>query len=1131
MTFTEQQFRLTGYLPRSLQSNPLSETDILVPGPGAPHTEEFRLATATGIPGYRDYLKLPEGRRGTFDPLREQYEQGSLLWMLIDPKTAFGQEAQRFVTAYIDRLATARMFAEWREHPADSWTPWWTGRVKKPYLAGLNLIGLQMGDMSDDLDYEIGAIRPSPSATGVVAPTLLPYAVSAPYGTLAAYNGRGRLTGTVKSHGTTRYIELDARSAGRPDNIVSRRLVDRAKVTTLPLGLAFSTGAFAAGLRLRFSATSPAITEKEVIPFEFKTLGADGPPRCTAISFVETPSADPFHVAIDTTTIPDGTTVSFDVREDTEPVTLVATSTVRLAKEIFDGLYGPRTPAGVSYRAIARDPTSFSLYPTGLLNSPADLAGRWTLTKRQAPTWLQQNLLQPAMLGYRFDGSGAAEIFSWARPTSLAGLTTLTDLDLAAPRIDWEQNADGGKTDFYVQIPVETKLDPQRIGGRADEFPDLPIGLLSENPVRYKALTPLTDQWGSVDLKPSDLTIEGNGMRYMTGELSYGGVSKEVAVAAFVARLSETFGALYGGRGPQYMKWKCRRTANTVNLKAGMWCIADFTWTPNTGSLVRGGARLALLTRVSEVGLTIECEAIDAGPNVLATAPTLGAASPEAGNTRYGFTLPVTLNGAGEPVLVWVNYTSQAVGTRPAADDPGWMPAFPAANAGSGLDFRVRATGTHTFRVNPPGKRAWLRGQTMSASSGGTAKLPSTFVFPSSGPGYVDLDPIPAPSAVAVTGITAKAARVGWTPGDPSLPTVVLLGSGASQAAADASTPAVVSPQLFAGADRFDLTGLDLAGPWWRCQVAHISQWGDLGPVAGTTPTSFQATGTAVAAPTPAAIILSRGGSTTGPIPQSSDGIAAVGKTGVEVILVPGPTGIGYDARVYGAVETAVGSGTYSSYALLQPIVPGELIQAAGYAFRDYQPQDGRKRRYKFTLIGPGTTESAESNVVEDVPGWLPILVSGTTPSEPVLGQRLEIVLTQADFQPSSSADAYTRSATSLLTSGQSYTFFAVANVRIPAGVSIDSIEMRGAGVGAGNALHLEFYEVTDAAATTTIASAAIGNTGTLVSVQASCAAFPAKPSCRYVVVVQMDAGAGGLATLDRVSVFYVPRSFTQVRQ
>jgi hypothetical protein len=1001
VTFTEQQFRVIGYLPRSLQSSPTADTDVLVPGAGAPHSDEFRLATVPGLTGYKPYLKLPEGRRGTWDPLRERYEQGTMNLWFIDAKLAFGQEAQRWVAAYSDRLATALMRVQWREHPGDAFTDWYTGRVRRVYRDALNLVGVQLADPADDLDYDIGAVRPDASASGVVAPTLLPYAVSAAYGTIPAYNNRGRLRGTVKSQGATRYIELDQQSAGRPDNIVSKRLVDRARVSNLPLGLAFSSGAVAAGLRIRFSASSPSIVEKELVPSEFKAISRDGPPRCAVIAFVAAPTADPFYIATDTTTIPDGTVVTFDVREDTEPTTLIASSTVLLARDIIDGKYGPRTPAGVRYRAVARDTTSFAAYPTGLLNGPQDFAGRWVLRKTRGTDWLQRQLLQPAMLGYRFNASGQAEIFSWARPTSLAGLVTLTDLDLARPRIEWEENAEQGKTDFSFQTVLEVPLDPQKIGGRPDEFPDLPMGLLQEVVSRYRPATPGLDQWGSIDLKPGEITVEGNGYRFMQGEVAFGGVSKEAGVIAQMNRLSEVFGALYGGRGPQYLKWTCRRTANTVQLKPGMWCIVDFDWNQNTSTLQLGGSRLVLLTRVTEAGLTIGFEAIDAGPNVLAAAPTLGAPVQEVGNTRYGFTMPVTLNGSGDPVVVWVNFTSTSVGTRPADDDPGWMPAFPAANAGGGLDFRIRATGTQVFRVNPPGKRVWLRGQTMPASYGGTAKLPSVFAYPSSGTGYVDLDALPAPTGHTISSITANAARLSWTPGDANLPTVVLLGSGASEAAADASFPVVVSPQLYAGATRFDLTGLDLGGPWYRAQVAHLDQWGNPGPRAGTTPTSFEATGTAVEAPAPGGIVLSRGGSTSGAMPPANGGISVAGRTGIEVILVPGPAGIGFDARIYRAVETGVGTGTFGSFALLT-IIPGELIQAAGYPFQDLLPEDSLRRRYKFTLIGAGATESAESNVVEDLPGWLPVVAYGTVPGEPVLGQVETLVLGAGDFLPES---------------------------------------------------------------------------------------------------------------------------------
>lgn len=995
MTLYQPQYRIQGFLPRSLQSALPAETDVLVPGAGAPHSDQFKVATIDPLAGYKPYMYIPTGRRGTFDPIRQEYEQGTLSIEFIDAKTSFGQEAQRWVTGFLDRLPTAKMFVEWRTDPTAAWDAYWTGRVSKVETSRLAVIGLTLGDMSVDLDYEIGARRPHPSASGIVTPTLLPYAVSAPYGTLKAYNDKGKLRGTLKTSGTHRYIELDARSAGRPDNVVSARLAARAKKSLNYLGVVFGSGNFANGLRLRFTAGALGITDKEVLPVKFGYAGADGPPRVFQIMFEAVTTGDPFYTAIDSGTLPDGTVVDFDVREDYSSTVFVSTTTVQHVKDVLDGYFGPRTEAGLAYRAVPKNAASFA----ALLGTADDIAFRGPLSKIRAPQWLQQPCLQVAKMGLRWNALGEAEIFSWARPTTLAGLVTIVDDDLADPYIEWREDPDGGVTDFKVTAYAEELIPPQKIAGRPDEFPDLPLGLLTEESDDIYEQIPT--QWGSLDLKPKDLVLDAKGLRYMTGE-GVGGVGKADWVRQIAAQLSALYSPLYGFRGPQYLAFRCKRTTGPVSLKPGNWCLLSCAWIPNTGSLIRGGSRLVLITRISEDKNGLNFEVLDAGPGAIANAPTIGAPAQEAGNTKYGFTLPVTLNAQGEPVGVWVNYTSTGVGARPAANDPGWMYCFPQANVGQLMDPRVRTTATHTFRLNAPGKRCWLRADTEPLSTNGTGKLPSAFVFPSTGPGYVDLDPIATPSAVATSSITAKGARVSWTPGDTTIPVVVLLGSGASQVAADASTPVVVSPILPPGTTRFDLTGLDLAGPWYRPQVAHLDKWGQPGAVAGTTPTSFQATGAAPKAPTPAGLSISRGGSTSGPIPSVGGGLQFVGRVGIELKFVPGPAGLGYDLKIYRAVETAVGAGTYGAYTNIYTM-PAELVQGREPApWQDFLGNDGLKRRYKFTLIGPGTDESNDSIVVEDTPGWLPVVAYGTASGEAVLGQKETLVLGAGDFLPES---------------------------------------------------------------------------------------------------------------------------------
>ena len=1121
MTLFQPQMRTTAYAPRSIDP---TEATILTPGAGAPHSDQFLIATHDiGGSWKAGYMKLPTGRRGTFDPLKQDNAHGTLTIEIIDTKLAFGQEAQRWVSAYLDRLSGAKVKVEWRTDPAAAFADFWVGRCLKASLARIGAIALQIGDMSEDLEDRLNMRRPHPSATGLVTPLVLPVGVSGTYGPITSYNGKGPLVGTVKSSGKTRYIELDAKSGGRSDNVVTAKLAAKARIRSLILGLNFGRAQAARGLRIRAS-VSGGFSNKEFIPVKFEAIGKDHLSRVATIAFEAVPTSDPFYQAIDTGSIPDGTTVSFDVREDQEPETLVATTTIQHAKDVLDGYFGYLTEAGAVTRAVARNAASFA----ALAGTADDLVQRWRMPPgvRRAQ-WLNQVVLQPALMGYRFNGSGEAEVFSWARPTSVGSLVTLTDDDLADPFVRWSEDNEAGITNFSVTLYEEAAIDPQKITSQADgNFPDLPTGLLEEVP---DEAIPLGDAWGSVDLKPRDVTIDAKGFRYMAGETLFG-PSRADYYLAQVARLSELYSSMFGGRGPDPISFRCRRTTGPASLRAGMWCLIAFSAQANGDARTRGGTRLVFLTQTSEDGAAIQFDGYDAGPNVIANAPTLGAPAQEASNTKYGFTQAVTLNAASDPVTVWVNFTSTAVGSRPADSDAGWMAAFPLSNAGRGPDFRVRATGTETFRVNPPGKRVWVRARSEASAAGGSAKMASSWAYPGSGTGYVDLDPLPACTSVAISSPTAKAARVSWTPGDTALPVVVLLGSGASQVAADASTPVIISPVLPPGTTRYDLTGLDAAGPWYRTQVAHIDQWGNYGPVAGTTPTSFQATGASAVAPTPAALLLIRGGSTTGPLQSPGGGLAMVGQSGVELQLVPGPTGIGYDIRVYRAIETAVGSGTPGAYSHVHT-VPAELVTSRGYPWRDFFGADGLKRYYKIRLIGPGSDESGDSVVVSDTAGWLPVLVNQTDAGEAVLGDDIPIVINGDDFRPQDSSEPFRYSNGGAETNAASSTATLTCPLKIPEGAVITSLELLGKTNAAGSSLALNIYEIDNADTVTGFGTLTLGNTSNVVTSGATSLSRAADGAKRYTLGLDLISGGGaGFSRLLKAIVRYRPNSYGQVR-
>ena len=80
-----------------------------------------------------------------------------------------------------------------------------------------------------------------------------------------------------------------------------------------------------------------------------------------------------------------------------------------------------------------------------------------------------------------------------------------------------------------------------------------------------------------------------------------------------------------------------------------------------------------------------------------------------------------------------------------------------------------------TVLGQPAGARLWMRGRTLALSTF-AAQLPSSWVLASSN-GYADLTPLPAPSALASSSLTAYGATLLWTEGSTALWTEVYLAS------------------------------------------------------------------------------------------------------------------------------------------------------------------------------------------------------------------------------------------------------------------------------------------------------------------------------------------------------------------
>jgi hypothetical protein len=984
-------YRMTIYSARSDQSNPTTEPDILSPAAGAPHSESFKLATIQGLSGYKPLMGIPTGKRGRFDPLTCRCETGQLRVPLYDFRLIEGgSQANRWVAGQLGAAdgrplpIGCKVKIEWDPTGGGAGTffDYWTGRVQGVETDGAQVIALDLVDMAPTLNYKMASGRPHPSATGVVMPSLLPVGLTAAYGIIPAYRGRpeGPLAGKMKSTSVgVRYIEFDATSRSRPDNILSAELKAAAKRRLYTKGIVLGgSGQFNEGLRLRFLT---GVVNKEANPAEFEIKGISGTKwvGITRIYLEAIPSTtDPFYTALDTGTIPNDTAVTFDIRRIEEPVYFVVATAAQFLQDIAAGYHGDLDASGAVKRRVAVNAASVAALPS----LPTD---RWPVVAgTKAQDWIEKYLCMPRRLGYRFNESGELVVFSTALPASTAGLPALTDADLSSGSTPtWNVSQQNAKTavrvNGYLDIPITISDLPAN-----DLYPSIPAGLIQydgdENNLDYLVHLP-RDQ----DLDESLITIDALGFRAMEGETAYF-MTRALWIREQQQELVYHYGQLYG-QGPVKLRGRFRRTTNTDAVYPGTWCLVDLSRAPNIGNHLRGGSRLMMCVERSEDGLQLNLDFLDAGAGVLANSPTLGAPAQESGNELYGYTVSVTLNAQSDPVTVWVNTTATSVGSRPADGDPGWRLAYPAENAGI-LDFRVFTGGTKIFRVNPPGRRHWLRAR---SEGGSAAKLNSGWVYPSSGTGYVDTDPMTSVTSVTVSNVSSKKAKLTIVNGDALAPVAILVGNGTSEANADASTPAQVLT-LPPGSTVVELTGLDTyAGTWFRVQAAHLDAWGNLGPATGTSPTSFEATGTAATAPAMGGLLLLRGESTSAP-PPSTGGLAPLGRWGIELQILPGPSGVGFDVEIR--------RGTTSGALTLYDKIYAEQTQGRAYVWRDeIQPND-TTYFYDARLTEAGYNAGLYTGEVSDKPGFLPVWAYGTEIGEPVLGATLPVYAGWTDWRP-----------------------------------------------------------------------------------------------------------------------------------
>lgn len=800
MTTYLPAYRLTVYAPRSTDT---TEATVLSPAAGAPHSDPFKVATKMGLAGFQPYLQAPRGRRGRIDPLARTVDVGELAFELID-RTVTGN-AKRWVTAFLGnvkgrpQLAGLKVLVEESLDSGATWATFFTGRIAKLSLGKVTAT-LTVRDQVDEAKMAVFVGKPAASVSYAARPAVLPVGalVGSDFGTLKqaiALTGVVRsitISGTGFLVGTYQYVELDAASTMRIDNIATANLVNNVapsqvmivgggpggvKTAVLPVftgqarcqltdgggtgdfkvgALGFGGGYDGSG-NLHMSVASFAIQTLDVNDFGYKAMPSAGTSVSVVLWIDSPPSKD-------------------------NPLLLNDVHPAQLLTDLAAGKFGyvyrsPEPLPGAKIYGDVKRSVPQSNFSTFVADTTYPTA-RFVVTERaELIDWAEKNILKLFNLALYTNKAGELTLVDLRLPTSLAGVPTITDADVVAVvQGEWQQDRDKviTRVDFtrYEDIPVQ----PVDLWASSDQFPGMPSG-----PVISRAIPLLVLDVGSADIGDKVYQVDAQAFRSMDGETLQGQV-RSVYLQNKLIEIAQQWRRPFGW-GMVTLPAQLRRS---VSLTPGGLALFAASYVPDPTTNQRGTTRLCRCLEVSEDGPVVNVQLLDLGTNTFATAPSATDPAQETGNTYTGITSTVTLNASSQPVEVRYAVTGTGVGTVPVDTSPLWV-----------VWGRITATGAIAIRNLPPNSRIWL--QVRSLPDYLDSFLPSAWTN-AGGDGRVDTAALPTVSSLTESH-TSKTAHLAWTNGATDLKVEVTL-------ATPTGDPRVRVQSLMAGAISTDLIGL-----------------------------------------------------------------------------------------------------------------------------------------------------------------------------------------------------------------------------------------------------------------------------------------------------------------------------------
>lgn len=292
--------------------------------------------------------------------------------------------------------------------------------------------------------------------------------------------------------------------------------------------------------------------------------------------------------------------------------------------------------------------------------------------------FIEKYICLPYGLGYFFDGSGNFVPVDLRERTSVAGLTTLTDADVADQTVpSWQYDASQAVTNAKITVYAEAILQPiAYLLNTGDQFPTITSKMLD---VQGGQIIDLSI--GNIDLGQQAATLDFKGYRAQPGEtgfwFDYSGQfnvgTRWQAIQQWAIRMAHSIVSHPFGNGVVTVTLTCVRNANTASIQAGTWFLYQVSGLPAADTNLRSTTRIAICTERREDGAKVTFTGIDWGVGVVANAPTLGTPAQFAGDTSHSATCAITVNAQNEPAEVWVSVQPNGTGAAPADSDHSWV--------------------------------------------------------------------------------------------------------------------------------------------------------------------------------------------------------------------------------------------------------------------------------------------------------------------------------------------------------------------------------------------------------------------------------------------------------------------------